>query len=112
MQQEQLNQQLIATRSLLSQSSQHQERVRIARDLHDILGHQLTALSLQLEVLSHKVPDEIKPDVEQSKQVSKELLASIRAQGTVKNHISNILLKLESRDRTQAVLKALQLRLI
>ncbi|MPY22531.1 two-component sensor histidine kinase [Shewanella psychropiezotolerans] len=79
MQQEQLNQQLIATRSLLSQSSQHQERVRIARDLHDILGHQLTALSLQLEVLSHKVPDEVKPDVELSKQVSKELLASIRA---------------------------------
>ncbi|MBL4815180.1 MAG: hypothetical protein JKY74_06820, partial [Shewanella sp.] len=79
MQQEQLNQQLIATRSLLSQSSQHQERVRIARDLHDILGHQLTALSLQLEVLSHKVPDELKPDVELSKHVSKELLASIRA---------------------------------
>ena len=79
MQQEQLNQQLIATRSLLSQSSQHQERVRIARDLHDILGHQLTALSLQLEVLSHKVPDEVKPDVELSKHVSKELLASIRA---------------------------------
>ncbi|MCL1064397.1 histidine kinase [Shewanella benthica] len=78
-QQEQLNQQLIATRSLLSQSSQHQERVRIARDLHDILGHQLTALSLQLEVLSHKVPDELKPDVELSKHVSKELLASIRA---------------------------------
>lgn len=79
MQQEHLNQQLIATRSLLSQSSQHQERVRIARDLHDILGHQLTALSLQLEVLCHKVPDEVKPDVELSKHVSKELLASIRA---------------------------------
>ncbi len=79
MQQEALNQQLIATRSLLSQSSKHQERVRISRDLHDILGHQLTALSLQLEVLSHKVADETKPEVEQSKQLAKELLSSIRA---------------------------------
>ncbi|QFU23794.1 two-component sensor histidine kinase [Shewanella eurypsychrophilus] len=79
MQQEILNQQLIATRSLLSQSSQHQERVRISRDLHDILGHQLTALSLQLEVLSHKVSEETKSEVEQSKQLAKELLSSIRA---------------------------------
>jgi two-component system sensor histidine kinase DesK len=79
LEQEQLNQQLVATRSLLSQSSQQQERLRIARDLHDILGHQLTALSLQLEVLSHKVPDPIKPEVEQSKHLSKELLTSIRS---------------------------------
>ncbi|MEC4728615.1 histidine kinase [Shewanella sp. D64] len=77
--QEQLNQQLVATRSLLSQSSQQQERLRIARDLHDILGHQLTALSLQLELLSHKVPGTMKPEVEQSKNLSKELLTSIRA---------------------------------
>ena len=44
---------------------------------------------------------------------NKEIADSIfLAQGTVKNHVSNILLKLESRDRTQAVLKALQLGLI
>lgn len=79
MQQEILNQQLIATRSLLSQSSQHQERMRISRDLHDILGHELTALSLQLEVLSHKVPDEIKTEVNQSKLLAKDLLSSIRS---------------------------------
>ena len=55
---EQLNQQLQATRILLAQSSRQDERVRIARDLHDILGHQLTALNLQLEILQYKVPDE------------------------------------------------------
>lgn len=77
--QEQLNQQLIATRALLSQASEQQERLRISRDLHDILGHQLTALSLQLEVLSHTAPEELKPQVNQSKSLAKELLESIRA---------------------------------
>ncbi|AQS39151.1 transcriptional regulator, luxR family [Shewanella psychrophila] len=44
---------------------------------------------------------------------NKEIAAAVfLAEGTVKNHISNILLKLESRDRTQAVLKALRLALI
>lgn len=77
--QEQLNQQLIATRALLSQASEQQERLRISRDLHDILGHQLTALSVQLEVLSHTAPEELKPQVNQSKSLAKELLESIRA---------------------------------
>lgn len=77
--QEQLNQQLIATRALLSQASEQQERLRISRDLHDILGHQLTALSLQLELLSHKAPEDLKPQVNQSKSLAKELLESIRA---------------------------------
>jgi DNA-binding NarL/FixJ family response regulator len=33
------------------------------------------------------------------------------AEGTVRNHISNILIKLDCRDRTQAALKAIQLQL-
>jgi signal transduction histidine kinase len=75
---EQLNQQLQATRILLAQSSRQEERVRIARDLHDILGHQLTALNLQLEILQHKVPDELRETAQQSKSLAKELLENIR----------------------------------
>ena len=86
--QEQLNQQLVATRALLSQTSQQQERLRISRDLHDILGHQLTALSLQLEVLSHTAPESCKAQIGQSKQLTKDLLESIRA--VVRAQQSNI----------------------
>ena len=75
---EQLNQQLQATRILLAQSSRQEERMRIARDLHDVLGHQLTALNLQLEILQHKVPDELQNAVQQSKGLAKELLENIR----------------------------------
>ncbi|QSX41245.1 sensor histidine kinase [Shewanella cyperi] len=77
--QETLNQQLIATRSLLGQASRSEERLRISRDLHDIIGHQLTALSLQLEVLGHKLPEEFRSELTQSKQLARELLGSIRA---------------------------------
>lgn len=38
--------------------------------------------------------------------------ALVLAEGTVKNHVTNILGKLDVRDRTQAVLKAQQLRLV
>jgi DNA-binding NarL/FixJ family response regulator len=35
-----------------------------------------------------------------------------RAEGTVKNHITNILTKLDARDRTQAALRARQLGIV
>ncbi len=35
-----------------------------------------------------------------------------KSEGTIKNHVSNILSKLGVRDRTRAVLKAIELRLI
>jgi len=50
-----LNRELIATRELLSQTTAQAERVRIARNLHDILGHHMTALILNLEVANHSV---------------------------------------------------------
>ncbi|GGY66297.1 DNA-binding response regulator [Cellvibrio zantedeschiae] len=44
---------------------------------------------------------------------NKEIMHAVfLAEGTVRNHVSNILAKLECRDRTQAVLKALELGLV
>ncbi len=74
-----LNRNLVATRDLLSQSSAQSERLRISRDLHDILGHHMTALILNLEVASHQVDGEPKEKVEQSLALAKLLLSDLRS---------------------------------
>ena len=49
--QRRLNSELRATRALLAESARVNERTRISRELHDC--HQLTALTLNLEVAGH-----------------------------------------------------------
>jgi len=73
-----INQELVATRFMLKESSQRKERLRISRDLHDVIGHQLTALALNLEVSRHKVPDEFKPLLEENLSHAKNLLSNVR----------------------------------
>jgi signal transduction histidine kinase len=73
------NAELKVTAGLLDISSRTEERLRIARDLHDLLGHHLTALSLNLEVASHLAGGEAKESVEKSKAITKELLGDVRA---------------------------------
>lgn len=74
-----LNRELLATRQLLSESAAQSERLRIARDLHDILGHHMTALILNLEVASHGVDGEAKEKVVQSLALAKLLLGDLRS---------------------------------
>lgn len=74
-----LNRELLATRELLSQSAAQNERLRIARDLHDILGHHMTALILNLEVASHTLAGQPKEKVEQSLALAKLLLSELRS---------------------------------
>jgi signal transduction histidine kinase len=73
-----INQELLAARFMLKESSQRKERLRISRDLHDVIGHQLTALALNLEVSRHKVPDEFKPLLAQNLTQAKTLLSDVR----------------------------------
>ena len=46
------NAELLATRSLLAESARDGERLRLSRELHDVAGHKLTALKLNLAALA------------------------------------------------------------
>lgn len=76
--QRRLNSELRATRALLAESSRMSERVRISRELHDLLGHHLTALSLNLEVAGHLTEGRAREHVRQSHTLAKLLLTDVR----------------------------------
>ena len=73
-----VNAELRVTTGLLELSSRTEERLRIARDLHDLLGHHLTALSINLEVASHLADGPAKEQIEKSKSITKLLLSDVR----------------------------------
>ena len=76
--QRRLNSELRATRALLAESSRMSERLRISRELHDLLGHHLTALSLNLEVAGHLAEGKALEHVRQSHTLAKLLLTDVR----------------------------------
>jgi len=75
---DQVLRELKATQSLLNATTKRNERLRIARDLHDSLGHQLTALSLQLEVAGHVSDDAKDAHLNEAKAISRALLFDVR----------------------------------
>lgn len=76
--QRRLNAELRATRALLAESARVNERTRISRELHDLLGHHLTALSLNLEVAGHLVEGRAQEHVNQAHTLAKLLLSDVR----------------------------------
>ncbi len=76
--QRRLNAELRATRTLLAENSRVGERLRISRELHDLLGHHLTALSLNLEVAGHLTEGVAQEHVKQSHVLAKLLLSDVR----------------------------------
>jgi signal transduction histidine kinase len=73
-----LHAELLATRELFADSTRTAERLRIARELHDALGHHLTALNLQLELARNIADRPAKEPVERAQALTKELLAELR----------------------------------
>ena len=62
----------------LAESSRTAERLRIARDLHDAIGHQLTALAVNLDVAARTVSGPGADQVRLSRQAAKDLLGDVR----------------------------------
>lgn len=73
-----VNSELRATQALLAENTRIAERVRIARELHDLVGHHLTALSLNLEVAAHLCEGKANEHVQQAKTIAKLLLSDVR----------------------------------
>lgn len=69
---------LKAASILLSESARTAERLRISRELHDIMGHQLTVLTLQLETARHLDGEASRVHLERADGVARELLGDVR----------------------------------
>lgn len=73
----QVNADLLATRALLADSSRDAERLRLSRELHDVAGHKLTALRLQLRALAGEAG--APAGLALCERLSAELLGDLRA---------------------------------
>ena len=71
------NAELRSARELLAQSSRAAERLRIARELHDAVGHRLVALSLNLEVASHRVDGPALEPIQVAQSLNRQVLTDI-----------------------------------
>ena len=73
-----VNADLLATRALLADSARDAERLRVARELHDVAGHKLTAMKLNLRALASDPVFAARDEVRVAQRLSTELLDDIR----------------------------------
>lgn len=74
-----INAELLGTRSLLDASVRDSERLRISRELHDVAGHKLTAMKLNLKALQRDPAFAASGELAVAADLSDELLQDIRA---------------------------------
>jgi signal transduction histidine kinase len=72
------NAELLATQALLFDETRMAERLRISRELHDVVGHHLAGLSVNLQLASHLVKGPAAETVNEAHLVAKLLLAEVR----------------------------------
>ncbi len=74
-----VNAHLLATRSLLGETARDQERLRLSRELHDVAGHKLTALKLNLRNLARRSELKDCRELDTAANLAGELLDDLRA---------------------------------
>jgi two-component system sensor histidine kinase DesK len=75
------NRELRATRKELARLAVSEERLRIARDLHDLLGHSLSVIALKSELarkLVEREPSQAAAELDDIQSVSRTALAEVR----------------------------------
>lgn len=72
------NAELHATQLLLLDTVRATERMRIARDLHDIVGHHLTALHLHLDLALRQQGAAAPPALQTARTLAQSLLSQVR----------------------------------
>ncbi len=73
------NRSLEDAQARLAQETRDAERLRISRDLHDAVGHRLTALALRLEVAAHLTSGEAATHVAEARDLARATLHDVRA---------------------------------
>ena len=74
-----VNARLMATRSLLGETARDQERLRLSRELHDVAGHKVSALKLNLRGLARRLDDDGAREVGKATALADELLQDLRS---------------------------------
>lgn len=72
------NAHLLATQSMLADTVRANERMRIARDLHDAVGHHLTALKLHLDLALRQSVAPAPDALHTSRELAASLLSEVR----------------------------------
>jgi signal transduction histidine kinase len=73
-----VNMELRAAQALMTESARMSERLRISRDLHDILGHSLTSLTIHLDVACRLATGQTAEHVRCAREVAGALLTEVR----------------------------------
>ena len=74
-----VNADLLATRALLADATRDAERLRMARELHDVAGHNLTALTLNLRALAADPALATREELRTAQAAAARLMGDIRS---------------------------------
>jgi len=69
---------LLRMQNALAEKSRVEERLRMAQELHDSLGHHLVALSLNLEIAAHESQGAVRTTVRAAQALARALLHDVK----------------------------------